>query len=55
MGFGHRIYKTYDPRAKILKILAQDVFKVTGTSALIQVALELERIALQDGNSHTFK
>lgn len=48
MGFGHRIYKNYDPRATVIKKLAHDVFEVTGTSPLLDVALELERIALQD-------
>jgi citrate synthase len=48
MGFGHRVYKNYDPRAKIIKKLAHEVFSVTGKSALIDVAVELERIALQD-------
>ena len=48
MGFGHRIYKNYDPRGKIIKKLAYDVFEVTGKNPLIEIALELERIALQD-------
>jgi citrate synthase len=48
MGFGHRIYKNYDPRATIIKRLAEEVFEVTGHSPLIDMALELERIALQD-------
>ena len=48
MGFGHRIYKNYDPRAKIIKRLADEVFAVTGKSELIDIAVELERIALQD-------
>ena len=48
MGFGHRIYKNYDPRAKIIRKLAYDVFDVTGKNPLIDVALELERIALED-------
>ncbi len=47
-GFGHRVYKNYDPRAKILKKLAYDVFAVTGRNPLIDVALEMERIALED-------
>jgi len=47
-GFGHRIYKNYDPRAKIIKQIADEVFAVTGKSPLIDIALELERIALQD-------
>jgi citrate synthase len=48
MGFGHRIYKSYDPRAKLLKEMAHQVFDVLGTSPLLDVALELERIALSD-------
>jgi citrate synthase (EC 2.3.3.1) len=48
MGFGHRVYKNYDPRAKIIKKLAYDVFEVTGKNPLLDIALELERIALQD-------
>jgi citrate synthase len=48
MGFGHRIYKNYDPRAKIIKEIADEVFDVTGRSTLLDVALELERIALAD-------
>ncbi len=48
MGFGHRVYKNYDPRAKIIKRVAYEVFEVTGKNPLIDVALELERIALQD-------
>lgn len=48
MGFGHRVYKTYDPRAKIIKKMAEDVFSVTGTNPLLDVAVELERIALSD-------
>jgi citrate synthase len=48
MGFGHRVYKNYDPRATIIKNVAYDVFKVTGTSPLLDIALELERIALED-------
>jgi citrate synthase len=48
MGFGHRVYKNYDPRAKIIKRLAEEVFEVTGRNPLIDIALELERIALQD-------
>jgi citrate synthase len=48
MGFGHRVYKNYDPRAKIIKKLAYDVLEVTGKSPLIDIALELERIALED-------
>ena len=48
MGFGHRVYKNYDPRAKIIKKAAQDVFEVTGTNPLLDIALELEKIALED-------
>ncbi|HUY37518.1 MAG TPA: citrate synthase [Candidatus Binataceae bacterium] len=48
MGFGHRVYKNYDPRAKILKEMAEQVFEVTGRNPLIDIAVELERIALQD-------
>jgi citrate synthase len=48
MGFGHRVYKSYDPRAKIVKQLADDVFKVTGVDRDLEIALELERIALSD-------
>ena len=48
MGFGHRVYKNYDPRARIVKKVADEVFEVTGRNPLLDVALELERIALQD-------
>jgi citrate synthase len=48
MGFGHRIYKSYDPRARIIKRVADEVFDVTGKNPLLEIALELERIALQD-------
>ncbi len=48
MGFGHRVYKNYDPRAKIIKQVADQVFEVTGRNPLLDIALELERIALQD-------
>jgi citrate synthase len=48
MGFGHRVYKNYDPRAKVIKRLADDVFRVTGRSPLLDIALELEKIALSD-------
>jgi len=48
MGFGHRIYKNYDPRAKIIKWSAEQVFQVTGRNARLDIALELERIALED-------
>ena len=48
MGFGHRIYKNYDPRATIIKQLADEVFEITGSNPLLDVALELEKIALED-------
>ena len=48
MGFGHRVYKSYDPRAKVIKETAYEVFDVTGRNPLLDIALELERIALQD-------
>ena len=48
MGFGHRVYKNYDPRAKYIKKLADEVFTVTRTNPLLEIALELERIALED-------
>ena len=48
MGFGHRVYKNYDPRAKIIKEIADQVFEVRGRNPLLDIALELERIALQD-------
>jgi citrate synthase len=48
MGFGHRVYKNYDPRAKIIKQVAYEVFDVTGRDPLLDLALELERIALED-------
>jgi citrate synthase len=48
MGFGHRVYKSYDPRAKIIKRIADLVFEVTGKNPLLEIALELERIALED-------
>jgi citrate synthase len=48
MGFGHRVYKNYDPRAKIIKTVADQVFEVTGRNPLLDIALELERIALSD-------
>jgi citrate synthase len=48
MGFGHRVYKNYDPRAKIIKTAAEDVFEVAGRNPLIDIATELERIALED-------
>ena len=48
MGFGHRVYKSYDPRAKIIKRTADEVFEVTGRNPLLDIALELEKIALED-------
>jgi len=48
MGFGHRVYKNYDPRARIIKQVAYEVFEVTGKDPLLDIALELERIALED-------
>jgi citrate synthase len=48
MGFGHRVYKNYDPRARIIKTMADQVFEVTGRNPLLDIALELERIALED-------
>jgi citrate synthase len=48
MGFGHRVYKNYDPRARIIKRVAEDVFQVTGRNPKLDIALELERIALED-------
>jgi citrate synthase len=48
MGFGHRVYRNFDPRARIIKRVAEDVFEVTGRNRLLDVALELERIALED-------
>ena len=47
-GFGHRVYKNYDPRAKIIRTIAHDVFEVCGKEPLIEVAIELERYALND-------
>ena len=47
MGFGHRVYKNYDPRAKIIKWTAERVFEVTGKNKKLEIALELERIALR--------
>jgi citrate synthase len=49
MGFGHRVYKNYDPRARIIKQVAEEVFEVTGRNPKIDTAIELERIALSDG------
>jgi citrate synthase len=48
MGFGHRVYKSYDPRARLIKQAADDVFEVRGTSPLLRIALELEKRALED-------
>jgi citrate synthase len=48
MGFGHRVYKNYDPRATIIKKACEDVFEVTGTNPLLEIAIELEKIALED-------
>ncbi len=48
MGFGHRVYKNYDPRARVIKGLAHEVFEVTGKNPLLDIALELEKIALDD-------
>src|SRR5438128_9182557 len=48
MGFGHRVCKNYDPRARIIKRIAEEVFEVTGRNPLLDIALEVERIALED-------
>jgi citrate synthase len=48
MGFGHRVYKNYDPRARIIRQIASEVFEVTGRNAKLDIAIELERIALED-------
>lgn len=48
MGFGHRVYKNYDPRARIIKKVAYEVFEVTGRNPLLDIAIEMERIALED-------
>jgi citrate synthase len=48
MGFGHRVYKNYDPRARLVKATAEKVFEITGRNPKIEMALELERIALED-------
>jgi citrate synthase len=48
MGFGHRVYKNYDPRAKIIRQIANEVFEVTGRNTKLDIAIELERIALED-------
>lgn len=55
MGFGHRIYKNYDPRAKICRRIAGEVFEVTGPNPLLDIAIELERIALADDYFITHK
>ncbi len=55
MGFGHRVYKSYDPRATIIKRTAEEVFEVTGRNPLLDIALELERIALEDDYFHERK
>src|SRR5947208_13263599 len=48
MGFGHRVYKNYDPRARIIKKATEDVFEVTGKNPLLDIATEMEKIALED-------
>jgi citrate synthase len=48
MGFGHRVYKNHDPRAKIVRQIAEDVFSVVGRESMIDIAMELEKIALTD-------
>jgi citrate synthase len=48
MGFGHRVYKNHDPRATIIKKATEDVFEVTGRNPLLDIAMELEKIALED-------
>merc|ERR1711939_849833 len=48
MGFGHRVYKNYDPRAKIVRKLCDDVFAICGRDPLIDIAMALEKIALED-------
>jgi citrate synthase len=48
MGFGHRVYKNYDPRAKIIKVATEDVFEVTGKNPLLEIATEMEKVALED-------
>ncbi len=55
MGFGHRVYKNYDPRAKIIRKHAYEVFEVTGTDPLLDIAIELEKIALDDDYFHERK
>jgi len=48
MGFGHRVYRNYDPRAKIVKRIADEVFSIVGKNSMIEIAIELETIALND-------
>ena len=48
MGFGHRVYKNFDPRAKLVREVAEEVFQITGRENLIDIAIELEKIALSD-------
>jgi len=55
MGFGHRVYKNFDPRAQLIKRVAAEVFEVTGPSPLLDIALEIERIALEDDYFITHK
>ncbi|EQD72149.1 Citrate synthase-like protein, partial [mine drainage metagenome] len=55
MGFGHRVYKNFDPRAQLIKRVAEEVFEVTGPSPLLDIALEIERIALEDDYFITHK
>jgi citrate synthase len=55
MGFGHRVYHNFDPRAQIIKRVADEVFEVTGRNPLLDMALELEKIALQDDYFITHK
>jgi citrate synthase len=55
MGFGHRVYRNYDPRATLVKQVAEEVFEVTGRNPLLDIALELERIALEDDYFVTHK
>jgi len=48
MGFGHRVYKNYDPRAKIVKKISEEVFALVGKEPLVEIAIEMEKIALND-------
>src|SRR5258707_5301164 len=48
MGFGHRVYKSYDPRARVIRQTAESVFSVTGVNPLLEISLELERVALAE-------